>query len=77
MKAQFDAALDRAERAEQHVPGVPYSTMLIDSYRGQIAMARGEVALATTCYTRAHATARASFLQDHGSATRCEAFMAS
>lgn len=76
LKAEFDAALDRAERAERCVRGVPYGTMLIDLYRGQIAMARGEVAQATAFYTRALATARASFLRDQGPAARGEAFMA-
>ena len=57
------------------MPGVPYGAMLIDFCRGQVAMARGEVAEATACYTRALATARASFLRDQGSAVRGEAFL--
>ena len=76
LKAEFGAALDRAERAERCLPGVPYGAISLDLYRGQVAMARGEVAEAAAAYGRALATARAHFLQDQVSAARGEAFMA-
>ena len=76
LKAEFDAALDRAERAERCLPGVPYGAISLDLYRGQIAMARGEVEEAGAAYGRALATARAHFLRDQVSAARGEAFMA-
>ena len=76
LKAEFDAALDRAERAERCLPGVPYGAISLDLYRGQVAMARGEVEGAGAAYGRALATARAHFLRDQVSAARGEAFMA-
>lgn len=76
LKAEFDAALDRAERAERCLPDVPYGAISLDLYRGQVAMARGEVDQAEAAYGRALATARAHFMQDQVSAARGEAFMA-
>ena len=74
-KAEFDAALDRAERAERGVGGSPYMTMFVDLQRGQVAMAQGRVEAARDCYARAYRIARASFLRDPGPAAFAEVLM--
>ncbi len=53
LKADFDAALDRAERALRCAPSGHYLEVYIELLRGQIAMARGEVSRATYCYAKA------------------------
>ena len=75
MRAEFDAALDNADRAEDCLPGNPYGQIFVDLQRGQVAMARGRAAEATSYYARALATARASFLRDPGAAAIGEALL--
>ena len=74
-KAEFDAALDWAERVERRVGGSPYMTMYVDFQRGQVAMAQGRVAQARDCYARGYRIARANFLRDPGPATFAEILM--
>ena len=53
LTADFDAALDRGERALRCAGSGHYLEVYIELLRGQIAMARGEVAQARHCYARA------------------------
>ena len=52
LRAEFDAALERAERALRYAPSGHYLEVYIELLRGQIAMARGEVSQARHCYAR-------------------------
>ena len=62
MKAEFDAALHWADRTERRLGGSRYVRMFVDLYRGQIAMARGQVKEAAGCYGSAHRIARTRVL---------------
>ena len=73
--AEFDAALDRVDRAERCLGGSRYVTMFTDLHRGQIAMARGQVSEATNYYARAQMIARSSFLNDPASTAYAEILM--
>ena len=76
LNAEFDAGLYRAERALRRAPAGHYLDLYVDLGRGQIAMARGEVAQAKNCYSRALKKVRESCLSEPGAAAFCEALMA-
>ena len=75
LRAEFDRAGERADRAERCLPDSPYLGALVDLVRGQVAMARGRTVAATDCYARSLAAARASFLRDPGVAAIGETLM--
>lgn len=52
LRADFSAAVAHAERALRCAPPGHFLEVYIDLLRGQIAMARGEVAQAGHCYGR-------------------------
>ena len=72
LKAEFDAALTHAARAERYLGGSSYIRMFVDLYRGQVAMAQGRVSAAADCYLRAYRIARTGFLRDPGQAVFAE-----
>ena len=64
LSAEFDVALDWGRRALRGLPAGHFLEVYIDLQRGQIAMARGEVAQAARCYRRALWTLRVTYLSD-------------
>ena len=75
LKAEFDAALGAAGRAERGLGGSPYIRMFVDLYRGQVAMAQGRVMEAVDYYASAYRIARTGFLRDPGQVAFVEVFM--
>ena len=74
-RAEFDAALERLDRAEQCLHGTIYMSMFVNQQRGQIAMVQGRPSAARDWYMRARNTARESFLRDPGPYVVSEAFI--
>ena len=73
---EFDAALDWERRARRGLPTGHFVEVYLELQRGQIGMARGEVALAARCYTRALREVRASYLRDPDATVVGQALMA-
>lgn len=77
LKAEFGAALDRAQRALRCAPERHSAIRLyVNLQRGQVAMARGQVVQAECCYTRALDWARKNYLREPGAAAFGEGFAA-
>ena len=76
LKAEFSAALDRAEQALRRVPSGHYLEVYIELLRGQIAMARGEVAQAKHCYARALGRIREYYVSEPAPAALGDALLA-
>ena len=72
LRAEFDAALTWARRAERHSGGNAYTQMSIDHYCGQVAMAQGRVSEAVALYANAHRTARKHLFGDREQAVFIE-----
>ena len=75
LNAEFDTALHWVGRAERRLSDSQYIRMFADLYRGQIAMARGEVTVAAERYGSARRIARARWLQDAGQAVFVDVLM--
>ena len=67
LRAEFDAAVLRAERTLHCLGGDPaYLSLFVDLQLGQMAMAQGRTADARQRYTGAQSAAKAQFLRDPG-----------
>ena len=75
LKAEFAAASRWADRAEGRFPAGTYGRMMVELYRGQIAMAQGRAAAAGELYRRAFRIARSRHLLDPGQAVFVEAMV--
>ena len=73
LRAEFDAALSRAERARAYLgQRSSYVTMHVNFQVGTIAMARGQVGEAARWYARAERVAKTNFLRDPSVVTQAE-----
>ena len=76
LKADFSAATAHAERALRCAPAGHFLEVYIDLLRGQIAMARGEVAQAGHCYRRVLESVRERYLSEPAPAATGQVLMA-
>ena len=64
LTAEFQAAIERADRARARFGTSGYGRMMVEIQRGHAAMAEGRVSAARECYTDAMRLARASYLHE-------------
>lgn len=75
MRAEFDRALQHAERAEEHLDGNLQMRAYVDIQRGEIAMARGRVSEAINHYSKARCITKSGFLLNPGPTSNVAIFV--
>ena len=76
LKAEFEAALSRAERAQACLGGSSsYATLHVHAQLGMVAMAQGRVADAARWYARVQRVAKTHFLRDPSVVAKADVLM--